>query len=64
MPSGGSNGPVTPASYSTIPIVWTIVPTISCIVIAIVRPIASVNVPTEYSTTYYSKIISPIAIVE
>ena len=42
--SGGvfiPNGPVTPAIYSTV----AITPTISCIVIAIVGPIASVNVP-------------------
>ena len=54
----GSYGRVTPAIYSTIVIVWMIASTISCIVIAIVGPIANVNAPTQYSTTHFSAISS------
>ena len=50
-------GLVTPAIYSTTAIASTIVWTIFCIVIAIVRPISCVNVPT-YSTSHYSMISS------
>ena len=48
------DGPVTPAIYSTIAIAQTI----SSIVIVIVEPIASVNVPIQYSTTHYSTMSS------
>ena len=41
----GIYGPVTPAIYSTIVIAWTIAWTISCIVMAIVGPTTSENVP-------------------
>ena len=40
------NGPVTPTTYSTIVITWTIARTISCTVIAIAGPITSENAPT------------------
>ena len=39
------NGPATPEIYSAIAIEWTIARTISCFVIAILGPIANVNVP-------------------
>ena len=49
-------GPVTHAIYSTIAIAWMIAWTISCIVIAVIGPFASVNAPglEQYSTSHYS----------
>ena len=41
---------------STIVIAWTIAPTISCIVFALVGPTVGVNVPTKYSTNYNTAI--------
>ena len=40
------NGLVTPTIYSTTANAWTIAGTISCIVIAIVGPIANLNAAT------------------
>ena len=48
------SSPVTPAIYSSIAIVWMIAWTISCIVIAVDRPIARVNVPIQRNTTHHS----------
>ena len=58
------HGPVTPAIYSTAAIAWMIAWSISCIVIAIVEPITSMNAPLRTVQYITQQLVHTIAIVE